>query len=139
MDRGIAHEEDAGEMGLCDSKHQLADAAGRKRIRSDASGRRVNRPAGPGRFSERWPTFRFDSENARRAFVPTCHATNQSASPNRHENAVELRRLSMKLQPQRALPEQRLDLVESVHAQRTGSCRPLVTGGKGIRVSLARD
>ena len=108
----VAHEHDLVDMLLGDREHPLADALRRQRVGGDAAGRRVDRAARRAALGERRRRVRLDADDARR--VPANHAAMPPINPpppTATSSVSSVRRLLVELQPERALAEQRLDLV----------------------------
>ena len=79
------------------------------------------------------------ADDADAAGVPGGDAADQPAAADRHQQRVDLRRVGLDLEPDRALAEQRLRLVVGVHRERAGSRDERLAGGERVGIDLAAD
>ncbi len=122
-----------------DREHQITYSARGERIRSDASGRRIDRLACLERFHERRRGLRLDPQHARRAAIPGGNPGDQPAASDRDEERVERRCLAFGFDAERALAENRLGLIVGVDRQGAGSFGPSLACGERVRITRAAD
>src|SRR5581483_1214265 len=118
--------------------HQRADPRGRQRIAGDAVRGRVDRPARCQSARQRRCIVRLHPDDAHAACgEPRRDACDQTAAADGRENGVDAGFLLLDLASHGAGAQQRLELVERMHVQRTGIPAIVGAGVHGVRVALA--
>ena len=120
----VAHQHDALDVRLGDREHQLADALRRERVGRDPAGLGIDRLARRERLRQRRRALGLDPDDARLPRVPGRDAADEAAAAHRDQQRVEVRGLARQLEPERALAEQRLLLIEGMHRQGAGAAPP---------------
>ena len=117
VDRRVLDQHRRCHMALRDREHQRADPARSQRLGGDPTSGRIDGVAGLKGVVQRRRQLRFDRDDLNPAGIPRGDAADQPAASGRDQQRVDLRAIDLKLQPDRALPEQRLALVVGVHRQ----------------------
>src|SRR5439155_23374192 len=138
-DRIVRHEDDALDKLPSDGKNQLSDLARRQRIGRYPAGVGIDWPSGLDRPGQRRGGFGLDPDHPDLATEPGGDSGDQSAAADRDKQRVEVWRLFLHLQPDRALPEQRLGLVERMDRERPRLGCPGFARAQGVGVALAND
>src|SRR5580658_10457148 len=81
--------------------------------------------------------FRFHADDFYAICIPGSDAADESAPAYGNEQRIEIVSLLLKLKPDRALTEQRLDLIVGVHRERARLGGPLLAGGQRFRIAFA--
>ena len=127
----VVDEQDAIDMLLRDRKHQLSDAPRRQRVGGDAAGRCIDRPPRFQGFGQRRRAGRFDADHPLWLIrEPGRDAADKAAAANGDQQRRRLRHLLTDFAPERALAEQRLDLIVGVDRQRVRLRHPALDSAR---------
>ena len=139
LDSVVGHENDLLNKALGDGEHEFADAFGRERIGGDSAGRAVDGMARAQGLRERGREFRFDTDDVDTARVPGGDAADKSTATDGDQQSVEVGELLFEFESDRALAEERFDLIVGVNSQSTGFGAPGFAGGEGVSVAFSGD
>jgi len=122
---------------LGDGEHQFADAFRSERIGGNSSRGAVDGMSGFEGIVQCRCCFWLDADHLDAVLTPGGDAADESATADGNEQGIEVRRLLLEFETNRALAEQRLGLVIRVYRERARLGGPAFAGGQCFGIAFA--